>query len=242
MHLSIPDIFVQVLALASIVLADSVFLLAGDSTTHEPGGWGDGFLNYTLEPAAFGFNYGASGAISTTYLQGSNFSQILRQIAEYKSTASVFVTFQFGHNDQKVPEYKAAFNGTVYKFVDEITTAGATPILITPLTRRAFSGGKVIENLADEANVVRAAAAALGDRTRMIDLNLASTTYVNAIGNEAAQVYNMAASDKTHLNPWGTIVFGRLVSDLLVAKYPDLASITRPNATLSFQLANGIPA
>jgi len=59
---------------------------------------------------------------------------------------------------------------------------------------------------------------------------------------KAAQVYNYEPKDRTHLNPYGTIVFGRLVSDLLVAKYKDIAAVTAPNATLSAQLAKGLPA
>ena len=59
---------------------------------------------------------------------------------------------------------------------------------------------------------------------------------------QAAQVYNFDPTDRTHLNPYGTIVFGRLVSDLLVAKYKDIAAVTTPNATLSAKLAQGLPA
>jgi len=40
----------------------------------------------------------------------------------------------------------------------------------------------------------------------------------------------------------GSVVFGRLVSDLLVAKYQDIAAVTKPNATLSAELADGVPA
>jgi len=235
-------VLATVLAVASSVSGKLVFLLAGDSTTHEPDGWGDGFLNYTLKPTSFGFNYGQSGASLTPYLKSSYFKTILSQITKYKATKTVFVTCQFGHNDQKNPTYKAAFNGSLHQFVNEITAAGAIPILISPLTRRSFSGGKVVENLADEANVVRAVAAATTNKARFIDLNKASTDYVNAIGQDAAWAYNYMGTDKTHLNLWGTIVFGRLVSDLLVAKYSDIALETSRNATMSYQLANGIPA
>ncbi|KFX98817.1 hypothetical protein O988_04184 [Pseudogymnoascus sp. VKM F-3808] len=234
------SVLATALALASCIQGKPIFLLAGDSTTHEPAGWGDGFLNYTLKSTSFGFNYGVSGASLTPYLRSAPYQTILEQIAKYKATKTVFVTCQFGHNDQKNADYKAAFEGSLYQFVDEITTAGGVPIIITPLTRRAFSGGKVIENLADETAVALSVAAATD--SRFIDLNKASTDYVNAIGNSAAQAYNYIGTDRTHLNPWGTIVFGRLVSDLLVAKYDDIAKETSRNVTMSYQLANGIPA
>jgi hypothetical protein len=64
----------------------------------------------------------------TPYLNGSYYQTILSQIAKYKATKKVFVTCQFGHNDQKNAVYKAAFEGSLYRFVDEITAAGAIPV------------------------------------------------------------------------------------------------------------------
>lgn len=78
--------------------------------------------------------------------------------------------------------------------------------------------------------------------SRWIDLNRASTDYVNAIGPEASWRYNYLPDDRTHLNDWGSVVFGRLVSDLLVEKYKDIAAWTKPNATLTAALENGVPA
>jgi hypothetical protein len=59
---------------------------------------------------------------------------------------------------------------------------------------------------------------------------------------KAANLYNYAVKDFTHLNLWGSVVFGRLVSDLLVAKYDDIKAFTVPNCTLSDQLQAGIAA
>jgi hypothetical protein len=54
-------------------------------------------------------------------------------------------------------------------------------------------------------------------------------------------VYNLTPTDYTHLNYWGSIVFGRIVSDLM-QKYGDIQEWTKPNATLSREIAAGIPA
>jgi len=78
--------------------------------------------------------------------------------------------------------------------------------------------------------------------TRWIDLNRASTDYVNAIGPEASWNYNYLPDDRTHLNEWGSVVFGRLVSDLLVEKYKDIKVWTKANETLSGLLREGVPA
>ena len=73
-------------------------------------------------------------------------------------------------------------------------------------------------------------------------MNIASENYVNKIGKDAASKYNYEANDWTHLNDYGGVVFARLVSDLLVAKYPELAKVTTANSTMSNALAAGVPA
>jgi hypothetical protein len=105
------------------------------------------------------------------------------------------------------------------------------------LTRRNFNGPKVTPNLANE----RAATISVAETNsiKFIDLNIASENYVNAIGKEAASKYNWGPSDWTHLNEWGGVVFGRLVSDLLIEKFPELQEVTKPNATLSALIREG---
>ena len=101
----------------------------------------------------------------------------------------------------------------------------------------------MIENLSAERNATLSVAASLQKAgARSIDLNRASTDYMNAIGPEASWRYNHLPSDRTHLNEWGGVVFGRLVSDLLVEKYKDIKVWTTANETLSRALRDGLPA
>jgi hypothetical protein len=125
----------------------------------------------------------------------------------------------------------------------EVVAAGATPVLVTPLTRRVFKSGKVIENLANET--AKTLQVAKDNSWNRIDLNKASTAYVNAIGQANADKYNLAGEkvDRTHLNEWGGVVFARIVSDLLVEAYPDrFFPFTVANATLSATIKAGKPA
>src|SRR5690606_15305746 len=62
------------------------------------------------------------------------------------------VLIQFGHNDSHAPEKPESTNAaTGYKaylrrYVDDARAAGATPILVTPMIRRAFNAeGKIAE-------------------------------------------------------------------------------------------------
>ena len=111
----------------------------------------------------------------------------------------------------------AAYATNLAAFASEALSAGATPILLTPLTRRTFSGGAVLENLANETAATTSVAEENG--LHWVDLNKASTQYVNAIGQEKADKYNLAQGDRTHVNGWGGVVFARVVSDFWVGKY-----------------------
>jgi lysophospholipase L1-like esterase len=152
---------------------------------------------------------------------------------------------QFGHNDQKaasgvtIADYKT----NLARFASEATSAGATPILLTPLTRRSFDKNthKVIENLVDQRGATIEVAQA--NSLKWIDLNKASVDYVNSIGQQAASKYNLDSGDWTHLNTWGSVVFARMVSDLLASTYPsDFVVVTKKNETLSALIKAGKPA
>jgi hypothetical protein len=128
------------------------------------------------------------------------------------------------------------------KFAQEVDSAGGTPVLVTPLTRRKFdSDGKVVESLAEEREITKNVGH--DNHFKWIDLNFASQKYVNAIGEIAAHKYNLDSTDNVHLNKRGGVVFGRLVSDLLVEKYPsNFEAFTKPDADLSALIAAGKPA
>lgn len=225
------------------------FLLAGDSTTAIGGGWGDGFLENTLKAPAAGLNYGHSGATTVSFRAGGDWATVLSEISIHKADSDVYVTIQFGHNDQKEEANISLeqFSENLGVFVDEVRDAGGEPILVTSLTRRVFSGDPptIVQSLANE----RAAAIEVAEakESKFIDLNIASEDYCNAIGPEASWQYNLfnatRQGDTTHLNEYGGVVFGRLVSDLLNEKYGEVfGEWTVPNATLSEALAEGVPA
>ena len=95
----------------------------------------------------------------------------------------------------------------------------------------------MIENLAEWAATTIDAADAAG--VQYLDLNRASTDYINAIGEENAQKYNYEDDDATHLNAGGEVVFGRMVVDLLVEAREDLGEYFESNDAISDKIANG---
>lgn len=95
----------------------------------------------------------------------------------------------------------------------------------------------MVENLAQHSQLAKEAANETG--SKYIDLNRASTDYVNAIGNTNGDKYNLASGDRTHLNPAGEKVFGRMVADLLIRARPDFESFINPNKAMSDKIWSG---
>ncbi|RYP78173.1 hypothetical protein DL771_000650 [Monosporascus sp. 5C6A] len=224
------------------------FILAGDSTTAVQsaggGGWGNGFLSF-LEPPAWGKNLGHNGATTVSFVADGDWDAVLGYVGDSREDFDVYVTIQFGHNDQK-PDRGISleqFQANLERLAEEVKGAGGTPILVTSLTRRIFTSEHEVEDSLHNERLATIAAAEATD-TAVLDLNAASIGYVNVIGEAAAQAYNLKEGDRTHLNDWGSIVFGRMVADLLLRADVGcgLREWIRPNETLSELIWSGLPA
>ncbi|KAI1173484.1 SGNH hydrolase-type esterase domain-containing protein [Nemania sp. FL0916] len=228
------------------------FILAGDSTTavqaENGGGWGNGFLSF-LESPATGVNKGHNGATTKSFVDGGDWDAVKDLVIPYQQGneeeggRDVYVTIQFGHNDQKETSGVSLeqFEANLVALAEDIWQLGATPILLTPLTRRQFTSTHSADDSLHNERLATISAAETSNTT-YLDLNAASLAYVNAIGETAAHAYNLKEGDNTHLNAWGSVVFGRLVADLLLEKKPELASWIRPNETMSALIQDGLPA
>ncbi|KAK7691088.1 hypothetical protein QCA50_006191 [Cerrena zonata] len=236
-----------VLTLSLFVTARSLarptsFVLIGDSTTNNntvpnSGGWGNGFCN-SLVPGTPCINTAHDGATTGSFVASGLFNISLAAIqGEVSRGRRTLVTIQFGHNDQKIaPPESMGANMTA--MVEQIRAISGEPVLVTSLTRRTFfSNGTINDALgpwADETILV-----AQEQDTHLLDLHAASIKYVEAIGPDAAHRLNRLPDDNTHLNANGTIVFGRMVANLMAESFPHQLPII-PNPELSFNISHGI--
>lgn len=226
------------------------YVLAGDSTTASQssngGGWGDGFLNTTLFNGATGHNYGHNGATTVSFRAGGDWDKVLSTVKNVSNEYHPFVTIQFGHNDQKAAANisLSQYTENLQRFVAEAVDAGATPILVTPLSRRNYDNSTgqpvIIQDLANQTAATITAAHNTG--ASFIDLNRASTKYLNAIGPSDAYTYNLIPTDRTHLSVDGSIVFGGIVAELIQRDFPALHKhgFVRVNKTLKEDVDRGI--
>jgi lysophospholipase L1-like esterase len=132
----------------------------------------------------------------------------------------------------------AQFQTNLQNLANEVKAAGATPIILTSLTRRKFTNGTLIDSLADVTEAAKKAAAAVN--VALLDLNAASKKYVQAIGPENADKYNLLEGDRTHLNDHGIAVFGRMVADLIVDWKRQLRAYIKPDPETTRKIAQGI--
>ncbi|KAJ1711781.1 SGNH hydrolase-type esterase domain-containing protein [Aspergillus flavus] len=211
------------------------FFLIGDSTVAVNGGWGNGLLAYLKDPAK-GENRAVSGTTTVSWKANGRWDDLIKSVESNAANYEPIVTVQFGHNDQKSLTL-AQFTSNLESIATDIQGAGGTPIFITSLTRRNFDGDEVKQDLKDWRDATITAAQAVG--IQYLDLNTASTNYVNAIGEENAIKYNLTPDDRTHLNPAGEAVFGRMTLDLLLQARGDLNAYFEPNEALSERIANG---
>lgn len=174
----------------------SKIVLVGDSTTAVQGGWGPAFCARHVTSFLTCTNLARGGR--STYNYRAEGSWALAE-AEMRTPgyARTWVLVQFGHNDQpgkpgRSTELQREFPDNLRRYVHEIRAAGAQPVLLTPLTRRQFADGVLIDDLAPWAEAVRTVAIEM--QVPLVDLHARSRVVVQALGPVAAMPLAQAAA------------------------------------------------
>ena len=203
-------------------------VLVGDSTVTDHTGWGLGFRQFVND-----------GATVTNTAQGGRSSKSFRDEGHWARALALkgdYYLIQFGHNDQpgKGPERETdpatTFTANLARYVDEVRALGATPILVTSLTRRIFSQtepGKIDSTLTPYVAAVKKLAAE--KNVPLIDLHARSLALCESLGPARTAGFNFpdkaGKTDTTHLDAAGSTVFARLVVEDLRRVVPVLAPV-----------------
>jgi len=159
-------------------------VLVGDSTTAVFGGWGPSFCGWHVTSFAACINLARGGRSSGNYRTEGSWALAMDEIKSGGFT-DTYVLIQFGHNDQpgkpgRSTDLATEFPVNLKRYVDEVRAVGGKPVLVTPLTRRQFRDGKLLDDLDPWAEAVRTVAAET--HTPLVDLHARSAAAVQAMG------------------------------------------------------------
>jgi DNA sulfur modification protein DndE len=225
----------------------TVFLI-GDSTMADKPlddnperGWGQLFPKYMTDEVEIQ-NHAANGRSTKSFINEHRWDPVMSRLK-----AGDYVLIQFGHNDQKVEDSnRSAPAHTLYKenlirFVNDVRSKGAIPVLITPVMRRKFdAAGKFIDQHKDYPGVVKEVAALL--KVAFIDLHKSSEELIVKEGVENSRRfflnvpanhfknYRGKAEDNTHFSEYGATSMASLVCQSIKEQDLPLAKYLKPSA------------
>ncbi|WP_417851661.1 rhamnogalacturonan acetylesterase [Thalassoglobus sp.] len=199
-------------------------VLAGDSTVTDTAGWGKGFSDLLNEKAKC-VNLSAGGRSSKSFRAEGRWQKCLDLKPDY-------ILIQFGHNDQPGKgEARETDPATTYpeflkQYVIESREIGATPILITSLTRRRFNEqGKITSTLTPYVAAVKKVGKELN--VPVVDLHTRSIELCEKLGPEKCIEISYeqpkGGLDRTHLNTKGAQLTAPLIVDELDKVAPEMS-------------------
>jgi lysophospholipase L1-like esterase len=225
-------------------------ILVGDSTVQPASGYGEK-LCARFKPEVVCRNTARGGRSTKSFRFEGRWSGV---IAAAKDAAAnhqpTYVLIQFGHNDaSELPERHTdmdQFIDNYRTFVREVRAAGATPVLVTPLTRRQFKDGKLTPgDVGPRAEAIRQVAKQ--DKVPLLDLYADSQAAVQKMGPSESDTLAQAppppevvagslkgqsvtpnpqtvtpAFDYTHIGEKGAQVFSAVVADEIKKEVPAL--------------------
>jgi pectinesterase len=208
-------------------------VLVGDSTVTDNAGWGLGFKQFLTADAEC-INTSRGGRSSMSFMKEGRWTNALALKGDY-------YLIQFGHNNEPGKPGRstdmATYVANLKQYVDDARAIGASPILVTPLTRRQWDKdhpGKIKSSLASYAEEVRRIGAE--KHVPVVDLQARSIELCESLGPEKCLEFsppkvvdgtNTGGFDGTHLNTNGYVLFARLVVDELRKNVPSLTPLLR---------------
>ena len=170
-------------------------ILVGDSTMAVNSGYGTGFCALTDPGNTVCLNMAKGGRSTSSYRAEGSWARAMEELKDRDDFRATFVLIQFGHNDQpgkpgRSTDLQTEFPANLKRYVEEVRSAGARPILVTPLARRIFKNGKLTNDLAPWADAARKVGAE--EDVPVLELNADSVAAVERMGPVEANSLAMA--------------------------------------------------
>jgi lysophospholipase L1-like esterase len=213
--------------------------LVGDSTmadkVYSPSnpekGWGQVFPLYLKEGIEVQ-NHAVNGRSSKSFRDEGRWDEVINQVQK-----GDWVIIQFGHNDQKNEDPSRFADPKTYKdnlrrYVSEVQEKGGQAILATPIARRNYEEGRLVDTHTSYVPEVKALAAEMN--IPLLDLNKRTTELINEWGEEESRTlflhftpgqysrFPKGVEDNTHLSPIGAFKVCDLVVEEINNAVPQL--------------------
>lgn len=217
-------------AVAAAAATGTVYI-ASDSTAqtynsryYPQAGWGQKLSSFLSSNIAVA-NHAIGGRSSRSFIEQGRLAAIHQVIR-----AGDYLFVQFGHNDATVGNPERYTSPADYKeylrndYIRATRARGATPVVVTPVSRRSYNASTGKFNVSFPAYVDAAKAVAREEGAPLVDLAAASRVYLDGVGIEgskgiflwlaAGQYPNFpnGVQDNTHFQERGAVEMARLVS------------------------------
>lgn len=207
-----------------------------DATAYAPqAGWGQMLDRFLADDVAV-TNRAIGGRSSKNFITQGRLDEVLLGIRP-----GDYLFVQFGHNDatQGVDDRYASpadYKEYLRVYVEGARQRGATPVLVTPVSRRDFDPATGLFRVSFPAYVEKMIELADEEDVALVDLSASSRAYLDQIGPDSAKAVflhvdpgvfpNRPAGtvDDTHFQEYGAIQMARLVAQGIAALDDPLAA------------------
>ncbi|WP_227871854.1 rhamnogalacturonan acetylesterase [Paenibacillus bovis] len=203
--------------------------LAGDSTVQTyreaqrpQAGWGQMIGQYLDDSIAVS-NQAIGGRSSRSFIEQGRLDTIISQIQP-----GDYLMIQFGHNDadRKPERYTPVqdYHNYLKVYIHGARSKGATPILVTPVSRRDYNASGQF-NVSFPEYVAAMKQVAAETQTPLLDLSARSVAYYNSVGIEGTTsiflhvqpglypYFPNGVVDNTHFQEYGAMQIAGLVAE-----------------------------
>ena len=219
--------------------AITIFLV-GDSTCatkkldkqNPERGWGHMFQPF-FDGGVIVENHAVNGRSTKSFRTEGRWDKVIERMED-----NDYVFIEFGHNDAKINDSTRYSSPDEYaenlrRFVFEVRSHGGIPILLTPIVRRHWQDGVLLDTHGKYLAAMKRVADE--EEVMLFDMEKVTRKWVSSLGDEPSRAYFMNVEagicplypdgkiDNTHLNVRGAKQVARFVIEFIKDNLPRLA-------------------
>ena len=140
-----------------------------------------------------------------------------------------YAIIQFGHNDgvedaARHTDPGSTFEQYLTKYATDTIKHGGIPILMSPVSRRWWKNGVLVDSFGGYREGAKKVASQL--KANYVDANAITTKLIQNLGDEGSKKLFMISAgknDNTHFTIQGATVVAKLLAEALIKEVPELA-------------------